>query len=240
MLARPDVRRRLIRLAVALVALVIVLGVGTVIVLVVTLSGGLDDVWPRSRPTERSPQVVQARTAAEPAVAAELTALVDGPVRSALGPSLRPTSTGPPATTDECERGQHNWKIDDPYDLRCTMRATVMVVAGNVGFREQMLRLHDALVAAGWRQTPEDSGIPEAVTDYWDAFAGPFPNSPTMDDVYSQADLPSRRYLRVDDATTQLEVDWTDRSDRHQPEAASVGEGDYGLLLTVRRQYFEK
>ena len=223
-----------------LVGAVVLLALGLVAYVYVSFSGGLDDVFPRKRPKESSPEVVRARTRAERTTPAELASLVDAAARRALGADLRTVLPATPPTKHECTTGQHNWKIDDPYDLRCTMQATSIVVAGMGGFREQMLRLHEQLLAAGWTAQPEDHGIPEAILEYWDTNQGSFPGSPSGDDAYTPADLPFEQYRRADDAEVRLEVRWTDRTDRFRPEAAAIAEGDYGVVLMLERVYFER
>jgi hypothetical protein len=207
----------------------------------VTFSGGLDDALPRRRPTERSTEVVKARAEAAETTRAAVTAIVEGPVREALGAALRqPATLGPPTTKDECTEGQHNYQVDDPYDLRCTMQATVVAVAARDGFRDHMLRLHDRLGAAGWQPSPSQDGIPEAILEYWDAHNGSFPGSPSQDDMYTPVDLPMEQYRREDDGSVRLEVKWTDRSDRIRPESTAIAERDYGVVLTYERVYFER
>ena len=76
---------------------------------------------------------MQARARAEQTTPAAVTAIVDGPVQQALGGARR--SVGAPANESECVTGQHNWKIDDPYDLRCAMQTTSVVVAARDGCR---------------------------------------------------------------------------------------------------------
>lgn len=207
----------------------------------ITLSGGVDDALPRRRPTERSAEVVRARAEAAQSTKAAVAAIVDGPVREALGAALRqPPTLGPPVTKDECTEGQHNFQVDDTYDLRCAMQATAIAVATRDGFRDQMLRLHERLGAAGWHATPPEDGIPEAVLEYWDENNGPFPGSPSQDDMYTPVDLPMEQYRRTDDGTVRLQVQWTDRSDRFRPESAAIAENDYGVVLVYERVYFER
>lgn len=233
-------RSRRFTVVLSIVGVVVLLATGFVLFVVASMSGGFDELVPRRRPKETSAEVVRARAKAEQATPAALTAIVDGPVQQALGGAQR--SVGAPANESRCETGQHNWMIDDDYDLRCIMRTTSVVVATREGFRDQMLRLHERLLAAGWVASPPENGTPEAIVEYWDTAHGPYPSSPSGDDQYTPVDLPMEQYVRAGgrESGTRLEVKWTDRSDRFRPESATMAEGDYGLVLTLERVYFEK
>lgn len=76
---------------------------------VVSLSGGLDDALDVRKPTRDSAHVVEARTAAEAALPARWEEVTRGV----------PGATGITLTDGGCTEGQHNWKIDDSFDLDC-------------------------------------------------------------------------------------------------------------------------
>ncbi len=116
---------------------------------VVSLSGGLDDVLDVSNPSKDSRSVVKARGKAATRL---------DPLHVAVTSGLGASDTRVRVSRDECQIGEHNWKIDDPYDLDCVLaRGSVYVVPLNTD--------HDALVAdveraleqqrASW--TPQDS-----------------------------------------------------------------------------------
>ena len=68
---------------------------------------------------------------------------------------LTPVAVTPP-THQDCIEGQHNWEINDPFDLQC--RTGVIVVLGSTHASEATLRtqlraLDDQLAAHGWRSS---------------------------------------------------------------------------------------
>ena len=110
---------------------------------------------------------------------------------------------------DACEAGQHNWKIDDDWDWRCT-RSVLRIVDGpevEAGLRGQ----HRLLVGAGCRGRTHDDGITfdleHVVVDYWRDYA------PTGIDgrAYTAKDLPEVRYTCPDGVT--VDVQPSDRRD---------------------------
>ncbi len=117
---------------VAIGVLVVVLGVPLVALLFLyaSLSGGWDDAF-RPKKSASSKEVREAREKAEPVLAAEA---------KTLGVSLG-------EVTEHCAEGQHNWKIDDDYDISCEVSATTPLSNDPTALRA----LHQRLVAAGWR-----------------------------------------------------------------------------------------
>lgn len=162
--------------------------------LVVALSGGIDDVL-SGRVDADDERVVAAREAAERDLAAEA-----GELPSA-GAAVAQSSH------DECVVGQHNWKIDEDFDLECTHARGLVLPPDDVdGFREEATALHETLVADGWAADsgsaasgPSAPGIPDVLQEYWDARAS-FPNPD-----YGPGDLPSATYVR---GSTRLAVTW--------------------------------
>ena len=216
----------------------------------VAFSGGLDDLI-GSTPEPDDARVVEAREHGEQHVSGELADVVPA-ASAALGGS---TQLGQ-ATGDECVVGQHNWKIDDDFDLYCTHGRGVVLRGDPARFREDALALHAALVADGWvagsgtSDMTVPSGIPRAVTEYWDARAD-FPG-----EVYSPADLPSADYVR---GSSRLLVQWveagadtsvghplyestwestTGRTVAPRDAGQLVPSGDYGTTLVVSTEYF--
>lgn len=98
---------------------------------------------------------------------------------------------------DHCVKGTHNWKIDDPFELRCD--AAVLVVGASrpvAAWREDAMDLHARLTAAGWEAAPE--GVDWLVRDYWDTRSGhqgPGGLDNNRDGAYGPADLPEARYV---------------------------------------------
>ncbi len=188
-----------------------VLGVGAAVVLVVALlvaniaaqiSGGWDEVFDRSHPQDSDPEVVAARALGARAVEAEIDGVVGVAVPTlASGRVAQPAPTGAaavdePALGARCETGQHNWKVDDPYDLACVEVRRTILAADAGDFRADMVALDAALLEAGWTRA-DDGGLPGTLR-YWDQNAGPFPGSPSGDDVYGPEDLPSAGYTSAD------------------------------------------
>jgi hypothetical protein len=104
--------------AVVVTALAFALFVAAV---VVSFSGGLDDVLDVRNPSPDSGSVRTARAEAVPRVAELASDLADGAPLADSGIRVE---------RDECETGQHNWKVDDDFDLRCTA-STAVVLSGN-------------------------------------------------------------------------------------------------------------
>lgn len=97
---------------------------------------------------------------------------------------------------NRCVRGQHNWKVDDPYDSRCGLDV-VAAFAFDGEFVARAQQLDEALRELGWR----GDGIAEAL-HYWDVCSGGscrnFPD-------YNPANLPRASYHRGDE---QLAVEF--------------------------------
>ncbi len=219
------------------VPLVVGVAAGLFVLLVVafTVSGGWQQLGRRFGPSESSPEVVAARRAGEAAIRPLAMDLVAGPVTEALGPEAR--QVGQPEATSRCEEGQHDWKIDTSYDLRCRLSVVTTMAAESFEFRQAMLDLHDRLSATGW--SPTGTNIREVVIDYWDSYSQrSYPGSPSGDDRYTQADLPRAWYQHVDGA--ELVIDWTDATDPFEAAAALVDEHEYAITFTVGKFYFQR
>jgi hypothetical protein len=221
--------------------------------LAAVLSGGFDDLLSGPGPSPDDRRVVDARQRSEAALqvqSSELTAAV-----AADGPELLSGTAG------SCREGQHNWKIDDPFDLVCSQVHVTAVPMGSLGtFREQALATHDRLLAAGWQpdggpttgELAERSSIAWVVGEYWDHRATFY------DDGYDPSDLPTAGYVREDLAlsvqwltpsSTRLDVYPADGlvltgGDGHRvaPEAASglLPDGHHAAVLVLRQEYFHE
>jgi len=165
--------RRILRWVLGILAAVVVLGALLMANIAAQLSGGWDEVFDRSHPLPSDPQVVAARERGGATTDAELGRVVDEVVVPALtaGRVAQPALAGPDAMTDRglgydsaCEVGSHNWKRDDPYDLLCTEIRRAIVAGDLEDFGPDMVALHRALIADGWRPRDEFSGLPEALT----------------------------------------------------------------------------
>jgi len=136
--------------AVACVALFVVAA------LYASLSGGWDDAF-RPKKSETDSDVREAREKAEPEQVQRTEQLMAS-VRAALGTALQSADEGEPRS--ECEEGQHNWKIDDEYDLRCE-HVTKVAVRIRSGGASRRAALHQRLVRDGW-SVDGGSGIQDA------------------------------------------------------------------------------
>ena len=198
--APPRRRRTWLRVLLWLLLAAGVLVAAFLLWLASVLSGGLDDLLSGSGPDADDARVVEARERTQDSLDDDRDELVDGVVAPVLGRSAPVAHV----SDGSCQTGQHNWKIDDPFDLSCTEVSAVVVVGDTAVFREQVLALHERLLAAGWRSGDEGSGVDRSslearIVEYWDARA-------SFDrEAYGPADLPSASYVREGRA---LEVEW--------------------------------
>lgn len=220
--------------------------VAVVVWFVAMLSGGLDDLLGGPGPREDDARVVEAGEVARAKLAAEADDL------------LGLTGGGEPVATAEasrCQEGQHNWKIDDPYDLSCSRDHTAIVVGGPATtFREDMVDLDAALVRAGW--VPASSSIPEVLEGYWDGRDSILEGNPgwtyphrmpsagyTRDDMGLSVDWLEAASLADDDSLDRSDLRWVtpagDRVDSDDVAALLPTEG-YGIRLRLSTGYFEE
>lgn len=125
------------------------LGVGLVFVwFLAALSGGIDDLLDVDHPREGDPEVVAAEQAAYP----DLTARSDEVV-TLLEEAASVREVGGGQVRRPCVVGQHNVKIDDDYDLACSLAGVhVLVDPGGPAPAETVRTIDEALTAAGWRR----------------------------------------------------------------------------------------
>ncbi|MFP5218439.1 MAG: hypothetical protein ACLGIG_01700 [Actinomycetes bacterium] len=194
---RPRRWLRILLLALLTTGVVVAAGL---LWLAAVLSGGIDDLLSFSRPSVDDARVVEARERTRAGLDEERAALVDDVVEPVLGTSAV-VATG---AGGHCEVGQHNWKVDDPFDLSCEELSAAVVVGDERAFREQVLAVHDRLAAAGWRPSYEHAGTDQStlaarLRDYWDD------RESLGREVYAPADLPSAEYVRNGQ---RLQVEW--------------------------------
>lgn len=182
--------------------------------LVVVFSGGLDDLLDVRQPSPDDRRVVEARERSEQRLAEELEAI---------------TGTAPSAADSECVEGQHNWKIDDPYDLLCTQSTGGTLRLGARGHEDEaaLLRLHDRLVADGWQYSGHEAGQEDR-----SSLARMVPE-------YGASSFPAASYRRDG---VELVVEPTHRGlapPYGWPGAvAPVPEGQLAVLVLLREDYF--
>ncbi len=154
----------------------------------VSFSGGLDDVLDLDHPQEGDPEVVAAQ-----ARALDDVPVVSDEVRRTMTDALESAESSAVGGTPfpQCEVGQHNFKIDDDFDLSCTLADVGVVAAPTVPETVAThRRVEGALRRQGWR-----------------------PVGPRDVPSYDAARFAPQRYVRVSDGQTwQLLVDEADLS----------------------------
>lgn len=192
----------------------------------VELSGGFDDVFSGPPPQPDDPEVVEAREEAAEVLTADARRLSAEVVVPALGEAEALSRSG---SEPECQVGQHNWKIDDDFDLACDLVRVEVVATPKVSrFSTDMLALDAVLRDDGW--APERSwGIRRVLADYGDLLGGP---------RYGLDDLPEARYEKQADGRRRvLEVGWAEQG------AGSFGRvppQGYAVVLTESVEYFRE
>jgi len=210
-------------------------------------------------PREGDPEVVAARQDSAAALQQEVALVTESAVLPALPPGsalLAEVEVTPP-----CQEGQHNWKIDDDFDLACSQsRREVVSVPDRTSFRADMLQLDQALRANGWH--PAFQPVPDVLTGYWDTLAGePWPGG-SDGSAYSMADMPPAGYSRaVGGRSRSLSVSWVERDSRGTDLTSYVSSArltmggeqvapdevveavpadGYALVVSVGEEYFDK
>ncbi len=121
--------------------------VALVIFVVIQLGGGVRWMF-ASAPKATDQNVVAANTAG----GAQRDRLVaDLQSAGATAGLTRVTATTPNLG---CSEGQHNWKINNDYDLECSTNVRLILGSAHPSesaLRAQLLALHDQLVAHGWQ-----------------------------------------------------------------------------------------
>jgi hypothetical protein len=245
---------------------VLLLTVAGLLVLFVVLAGlallsifGVLDSLGGDPPRESHPEVVAARRECGAALEQEVALLTQSAVLPSLPPGSALLARG--EVVPPCQVGQHNWKINDDFDLACSQsRREVVSAPDRATFRSDMVRLDEALRAQGWR--PSFQPIPDMLTGYWDALAGePWANG-TDGDRYSMADLPPAGYTKtVPGGSRMLAVSWVERDSRateltsfvtssrfsadgHDVTPESIVDAvpveGYAVVVSVSEEYFDK
>lgn len=165
------------------------------------------------RPDPTASDVEAARVKSTTSTRAE----IDRVTNKVVFPALVHPSADASGSKDLCNIGQHNWKINDSYDLACSQDRDAIVGFDGETFRAQALALHEALLADGW--VPTDLPLNRVVTEYWDAYASP---------SYGVSQLPEARYTRP--GTQQLiTVDWLDSTEADLDTALGNPWGDVAV-----------
>lgn len=161
-----------------------------------SFSGGLDDVLDRDNPSEGDPEVVAAEERARVEVD-EVLAEVRAAMAEALGADAAEVGGGTGRLP--CREGQHNFKVDDDFDLSCTLVGVSALGAPSVAEDATTTRAVDAaLREAGWQRS--------SPLDLEQALARVEPDDPSPD-------LPPLRYSRRDGGRSwQITVDEADLS----------------------------
>jgi hypothetical protein len=194
----------------ALFGLLVALLIASLVGAFESLLGGDDP------PRPEDARVVAARERASGPLAADAER-----VTTVVGPALGPgaVTLGGGEVRPYCTQGQHNWKIDDDFDLICDLEHVQLVAVQDKGsFRADMAALDAALVADGWSPYSQ-FGMGRVLEHYWDPYGtteppepGTRPSMPNYPDGYSMDDLPDARYTKdVGGETRTLVVGWAER-----------------------------
>ncbi len=233
--------RRILRWALGITLVVLLAGVALLVTIYAQISGGWDEVLDRSHPEATDPQVVAARQAAGGRLDSEVERLVASVVVPSLSGArvAQPGAVGAgvredpaaPLGSGGCETGEHNWKIDDPYDLACTEVRRTVLAASSEDVRSQLVALNSALHADGC-QADDVSGLQFPI-DAWDRDRDDTAGEPT----HGSQDLP-RASCRTGDGSYEVTIIFDDfelYTGRPPPEAA---EGEFQFLLEVSTESF--
>ena len=237
----PRTKRRLWWALAALGAGLLVI-VGILVSFAVQLTGGWDEVLDRTHPRPGDPEVVAVREVAAAEVDTEVVRVIDEIVTPTLtggrvevapevGAAMAPLPNADvqrDAQGSACVVGQHNWKIDDGFDLACAEIRAGVVAARQQTFVDDMLALDAALTADGY--TPAGAGNGLALPlEYWQSLAG----TPAGDGEYGIANLPGATYRSADETFT-LVVSFGPRD----ISTATLAGDEYLAKITVSTQSY--
>jgi hypothetical protein len=245
---------------------VLLLAAAGLLVLFLVLAGlallsifGVLDSLGGDPPREGDPEVVAARQESGAALEQEAALVTQSVVLPSLPPGSQLLARG--EVVPPCQVGQHNWKINDDFDLACSQsRREVVAAPDQASFRADMMDLDEALRAQGWR--PAFQPIPDVLTGYWDKLAGEQWTNGTTGDVYSMADMPPAGYTKqVVGRPRSLAVSWVEHGSRstaltdfvtssrftadgHEATPESITESvpvdGYAVVVSVGEEYFDK
>lgn len=243
-LPRPPRVPRWARVTLAVLGVVLVVAGAAAAWFVSMLVGLVEDVAASDRVQPDDARVVAAQEVAERDLSAELAGLTLGRSDEVLART----------SVSDCKEGQHNWKVDEDYDLYCGQGSAVLLRGEPERFRDEAIALHERLLAQGWTPTPshldgetELRGIPAAVAVRWDGKVGATP-----------ATVSGAGYAR---GGTRLVVGWLDAGGRLTPGhpfsaaawdvprrvdvgndhlGTAVPAGSYGVGLLLSTEYFRE
>jgi hypothetical protein len=228
-------------------AVVVLLLVAFVAALAVQLSGGVDELFDRTHPTQDDPEVVAARADARRQLDAQLARLSEQVVLPAVPGSRVAQSSGDidPGFTgagrgSDCAVGQHNWKVDDPFDLACVEVRHAVVASPATDVAATLAALDRALQADGWR--PEaGAGLAAAIEDL-PALAPTSPGGGTRDPgtdptPFTPADLP-RAWYRSQDGRSALVLSFDDFEFDTGRAPPPLDADEFGILLELSTQSY--
>lgn len=140
-------RRRVLKWVLITLGIITVGIVAMVTFVIIQLGGGLKWVF-TSAPKATDEQVVAANTAGS----AQRDKLVaDLQSAGAAAGLMRVTATTPNLS---CHEGQHNWKINNDYNLQCDTNTSLVLGSTHPSetvLKTQLLAFHDQLTAHGWQ-----------------------------------------------------------------------------------------
>ncbi|MCU0283894.1 MAG: hypothetical protein MUD13_08350 [Candidatus Nanopelagicales bacterium] len=226
---QPSTRRALRVGAIGLAVVALILGL-MLATLAVQLSGGWDDVLDLSQPMPEDPDVLAARAATAERVVADLQGIATDVAVPVLAAGRVAREAGGPADPvadepDGCVVGQHNWKVDDGFDLLCGEAASTVLAAREAAIPDQLRGLDAALQAQGWE--PYGVGLADvAVTAAGGGAAG---TSRTATE-----DLPSAEYWGADGQRLWI----TFRPVEATGPPVDVADGEFAMGMLLRAESF--
>lgn len=130
------------------------------LLLVISLSGGIDGVVNdlKPAPNPESSNVATKRSYVKQSIETSFTEL-----DNKIGHRNYATSFH-----DRCYQGQNNWKVKDGYAHRCDYRLT-KYYGFNGDFRQEMLVLDQKLVSASWSPVNNSRTMQKILVNYFDA-----------------------------------------------------------------------
>lgn len=233
----PPSRGMKVFLVVVVVAVAAVAAV--VLWFVAVMSGGFDNLLDWHHPTRSSHEVVRARNEAVPRVDRAANDLADR-LSQAAGLEV----SGVDGVGEWCEEGQHNFKIDNDYDLLCTATHAVLLTGPADRARTQAEALVAALAADGYgpqyaSAALDVSGLHDgSVADADLGSGGRYVRGALQVGVaLAAADSPSYRF---DSDVRRLQLRMNSRALTPGTTPGDVlPAGRYGVWLTVSETYFK-
>ena len=219
---------------------IITLGiVALVIFVIIQLGGGVKWVF-TSAPKATDQQVVAANTAGS----AQRDRLATGlQSAGALAGLTRVTATSPHLS---CSEGQHNWKINNDYDLECTTNVRLILGSthpSETALRTQLLAFHDQLAAGGWQSAYSTTPL-TSIKDIVNAppMAGTPGSRPLLEQSSSAMYFHGKRggqgSATINLRFTADQGDWAVRELERVPYGTSTPEGGTPAQKDVREYLF--